>query len=265
MPQGKSIPTTAITPEGDVLPGQMLAVAGPNGYAGQVTTSDSGVFQLLDVPAGTYQVGIGTRTETVEVLPYDAYGLDLDTLLDDAGRFATPGPLATRPAATAYGRGVYFALDDNGGTLYVSDGTTWRAASPGAAAASGALLARYGTSTAFSTGSTTYVDVPGLTALAVTGWGGDIDMHIDLPLGSSATTSRTIVRIVDDLGLEVLAWPTAFARSDGSVWLKVTRTLPLLAAGVTRTYRVQMLANGGGTARLDAAGTNPAAVTFRRA
>ncbi len=104
MPLGKSIPTTAIDRTGNVLSGQILAVAGPNGYAGQVTTTDSGVFQLAGVPAGTYEVGIGTRTETVEVLAYDSFtlnaGEETDAALLRAMQGANDGDLLGYSAAS---------------------------------------------------------------------------------------------------------------------------------------------------------------------
>ena len=51
------------------------------------------------------------------------------------------GSLAARPAAAAFGQGTYFAEDDNGGQLYVSNGSSWTKAAPGGGDASGLELA----------------------------------------------------------------------------------------------------------------------------
>jgi hypothetical protein len=44
---------------------------------------------------------------------------------------AVTGTLAAQPTAATFGKGFYFATDDNGGTLYYSNGTSWSKQAPG--------------------------------------------------------------------------------------------------------------------------------------
>jgi hypothetical protein len=83
-------------------------------------------------------------------------------LLTEAN-LTTEGLLAARPAASAR-VGFYYATDDNGGTLYRSNGTTWLAIAPGAASIGQEL--GYSEITSTFTG-TTGVEVA-VTGLAVT-------------------------------------------------------------------------------------------------
>jgi hypothetical protein len=43
----------------------------------------------------------------------------------------TVGTLGAQPAAATFGKGFYWASDDNGGTLYYSNGTAWQKQAPG--------------------------------------------------------------------------------------------------------------------------------------
>lgn len=61
----------------------------------------------------------------------------------------TTGLLGARPAAATFGKGYYFATDDNGGSLYHSDGTGWTKVTVGVNWASGTQLA-YSQDTALS-------------------------------------------------------------------------------------------------------------------
>lgn len=63
-------------------------------------------------------------------------------LMGSAGSGSGTGTLAARPAASAAGAGyLYFASDDNGGTLYRSDGATWTKAAGSVTQSGGAELA----------------------------------------------------------------------------------------------------------------------------
>jgi hypothetical protein len=68
----------------------------------------------------------------------DAATAATDTELGTA--FPTIGHLAARPTAAAFGRGYYWADDDNGGTLYFSNGAAWTKLSPGIAEPAGLEL-----------------------------------------------------------------------------------------------------------------------------
>lgn len=176
------------------------------------------------------------------------------------------GPLASRPAAAAAKSPLYLATDDNGGTLYVTDGSSWYKAGAGAVQSTGQVLGHYESQVVFSTAATSYTDVTGLTGMGVTGTGGDILMVANIPISHSTTTGRVILRVVDDLGTEVAAFPSAISNSNGqTLFATVVRKLPALANGVTRTYKVQIFAANGGTASVQANAANPATVRFTRA
>lgn len=73
------------------------------------------------------------------------------------------GTLAARPAATTVPAGTrYFATDDNGGTVYRSNGTAWTQVAAAVTASSGAVLAR-ASATAQQTGITSATDITGLS------------------------------------------------------------------------------------------------------
>lgn len=83
--------------------------------------------------------------------------------------YCTSGTLAARPAAATFGRGWYLATDDDGGTLYYSDGTSWTQTGPGVTETAGRELG-YAEATASQTfTSTTFTDATGLTTTVTVG------------------------------------------------------------------------------------------------
>jgi hypothetical protein len=56
---------------------------------------------------------------------------------------AVTGTLAAQPTAATFGKGFYFATDDNGGTLYYSNGTSWSKQAPGVSPGGDAVAGRH--------------------------------------------------------------------------------------------------------------------------
>lgn len=98
--------------------------------------------------------------------------------------------IGNRPTPAVYGVGWYFANDQNGGTLYYSNGTTWQQTSPGINWASGTQLA-YAPDSTFNTaitgiGAANAVDLSAL--LRVTIPASNVPVKIRAKIFGSAAT-----------------------------------------------------------------------------
>jgi hypothetical protein len=128
----------------------------------------------------------------------------------DAINFTTVNPtgtLAGRPAASSANAGLlYFASNDNGGTLYRSDGATWTKVSAGATEASGQILASSVLATTISASNYGTLSANGADtglAITVTGTGRPIMIEyggiVQIGRNSQSTTSfaRFVAALVD--------------------------------------------------------------------
>lgn len=159
------------------------------------------------------------------------------------------GTLALRPSAAAayatYGGPVmYFATDDNGGTLYkTATGTSWTKISPGVSETTNQLIQRFEKTDVFSMASSTLADVTGFTGMGVTGWGGDVMMNVALLLTSSLNTNRIQYNIQDDIGTLYISGTIDSPRIVGAgTWLCPRIRIPAadIPNGTTRTYKLQI-------------------------
>lgn len=97
-------------------------------YVGAFTTS-----QRDSIPGGSRPYGMAILNTTTNRWEWNQ-GTDTTPVWVGlgGGGAVTKGTLAGRPApAVGNANSFYFATDDNGGTLYASDGSTWTKVSPG--------------------------------------------------------------------------------------------------------------------------------------
>lgn len=179
------------------------------------------------------------------------------------------GLLAARPgAASVPAKTIYWATDDNGGTLYRSNGATWAKMAPGATESVGQLIGQWRNTAQFATALTTPQDVPGWTGMGVTGWGGDVKMIFSCPFKSSVTTNRLVLVIQDDQAVpkQYVATNFAFSNANAGEWKTIIRSIPAadIPAGTTRTYKVQVYTAGAGTVTVDVAAVNEGLIRFER-
>lgn len=169
----------------------------------------------------------------------------------------TVGLLSAQPTASTFGKGFYWASDDNGGTLYYSNATTWTKQAPGVnQAATPSLVAGPAKVTAnFTTTSTSDVDVTGLsvtfTAVAsATYW-----IRFKGQVGNTVSAAIAHPKLTDGSNTQLDAADyTAKAANDSYVMVLEGFVTP--AAGSV-TYKVRLSA-GSSTAFIAAGSTFPA-------
>jgi hypothetical protein len=226
--------------------------------SGSAATTDE-ALRALGVAAGTAAAGNDSRlsdarTPTTHHVSHSPGGTDaIDYTLVNLS-----GLLASRPAAAAANAGLfYYATNDNGGTLYRSDGATWtRIAAPTTELGYAEITANPPDSS-----SNTPADVTGLS-ITITAPGGPIEiMAYSEGLKNNAAGGGVAIYIVED-GTIV---QTGFGQVAGASetlgpFTVVSRRQP--SAG-SHTYKVQFgRLFGTGTATLNATATAP---TFIRA
>lgn len=173
-----------------------------------------------------------------------ASGTDKKVTRDNlANGILAAGTLASRPAAGTAGIGFYFATDDNGGTLYRSDGSAWTRIM-----ARGTELGYAEITTDFTTTSTTGADVTGLT-ITVTVLERPIKVIIDGRALSNSGAAGAVIIIYEGA--------TALALFDDLSAFRVGfhREVRLAPSAGSHTYKAVLLTGGSGTATLTAGGT----------
>jgi hypothetical protein len=166
------------------------------------------------------------------------------------------GLLASRPAAASGNSGLlYFATDDNGGTLYRSDGSTWTKIAASVLQSSGAELGYAEITTPQSTTTTgTYIDIAGLSVTVTVGSRPIVVRAFTPNLGHSAVTAfNGYIRE----GSTDLVFGQRAGRGAGEQGeFNISRRLAPSAG--SHTYKVSMLMVGAGTMSFAAAATAPA-------
>lgn len=156
------------------------------------------------------------------------------------------GTLANRPlVATRLPGDAYFATDDNGGTLYRINvaGTAWSKVAPGVTETGGRELGSVESQVNFTTGSTTYVDVPGMT-LSIDVGVRPLTVCFNAWLQSpNVANARLFVQIVD--GASTVIAPFGFQGGAAATqsWQSFQKRL-VLSAG-THALKVQAAVSAG--------------------
>lgn len=169
--------------------------------------------------------------------------------------------LANRPAAAAVGPKVmFFALDDNGGTVYRTNdaGTAWLKLSAGAAAAGGAELGYAEITSNFVTTSLTAVDIPGL-AVTVTVGAKPIMVEIGCWVASHSVAGKSVVIDLLEGAVDTGSGFTTSPAASSFVPLGCKRRLAPAPGNHTYKAAAQVFAAGTGTIY-----ASPAAPTFIR-
>lgn len=201
--------------------------------------------------------------------------LQAETNARIAGDKYVPGLIGDRPTPAAFGPGLYFATDDDGGTLWRSDGVQWQQITVGLNWASGTQLAF----APFSTGSpvvnsTAASDVD--PALTITVPASAVPVKVrGCILGQQATGGSAAVGTFNQLAVALtdasntsLAFdtlPAIQASLASHTWyhaFQVQMTFPAPFAGGTyklRTYLTAALASGWTASLLATAPTWPKA------
>ena len=178
---------------------------------------------------------------------------------------STPGTLAARPAASAVPNGfLYFANDDNGGTVYRSDGaSTWTKVAPGVLETSGVELGYAEITSNFTSGgvANTIYAVTGLTTTVTVG---SRPVRIDgllqavLPSASTTTVSALIYEDGSFVGgISSVGSATANKRLGMTPWL---RRAP--AAG-SHTYDIRVKSDITATLTVESGVGFPSAIQVR--
>lgn len=164
------------------------------------------------------------------------------------GRFSS-GTLAARPAAATFGVGIYFATDDNGGTLYQSDGSTWTAI----VAAQQSLGYVERTAGDLTTTSTSAVDATGMTITFTTD-GRPFEVWYAGMMKGSASGGEPCIQLVQGTST-VVDQKIAFAAANNQTFPFNGRRVFNLAAA-SYTYKLQMLSVITGTTTIYANSNN---------
>lgn len=171
---------------------------------------------------------------------------DASTASTDAERDAhmASGTLAARPAAATFGVGFYYATDDNGGTLYYSNGSAWVIVGP-----RGVELQHVENGTSYVTASLAASAVEDITGMSITFTPRDrpVVLEAGIPnwgIGTNGARPRLQIRksdnsVVASRGYNSTATgtqpgPHLFARLD-------------LTAGVAVTYKLSVKNAAGAT------------------
>lgn len=163
------------------------------------------------------------------------------------------GTLASRPSAATFGVGFYYATDDNGGTLYYSNATTWSALGRNGVLLDGKSI----TSPVSSTTTSTYEDATGLSVTVTTAGRPVYVVGYIGQASHSAAGGVTIGQIVEDgtTVRQISSVVSPSANVAGALHL-VTDTLTPSAG--SHTWKIQYRSNTAGTHTLSASATQPA-------
>jgi len=157
---------------------------------------------------------------------------------------SSEGTLATRPAATAVPIGFYyFANDDNGGTMYRSNGTAWVKWAPGVLEGAGVELGYAEITSNFTTGTAANTVYP-VTGLSVTVTTGSKPVMVEafLPaITALAGTMDVSCQLYEDGTVIQASSETSSATANKSV-IGTPRVRRNPAAG-SHTYDVRLKAN----------------------
>lgn len=180
------------------------------------------------------------------------------------------GVLASRPAANSVSaKTVYFATDDNGGSLYRSDGTSWVQMSPGVTATPGSAdLAKVGIQANFDTTTvfTSTTDVTGLTGCSCTvPASGNIRVCFDAIITNTASTNKPIFQVIDESAVVIMSVAVPIAAANDQQQRHMERKITGLTSGATKTYKVVLAVTTSGTARIIANASDEAALWIRAA
>jgi hypothetical protein len=174
------------------------------------------------------------------------------------------GLLTNRPAAASGNAGLlYYATDDNGGTLYRSDGSSWtKIAAPTTQLQ---YVERITNDTGFS--NTTYADVTGLS-ITFTAGSKPIWLEFYTPIAVIGTSGAALfVQICDSTAATtyVESTPTAAATNQNIV-LPVRRLLTgVFTQGTSYTVKVQRKVSSGVATLKGAAPNGPMYLVAREA
>lgn len=147
------------------------------------------------------------------------------------------GLLANRPAASTPGLETYFATNDNGGTLYVSDGTNWSIAGP-----RGIELGYAEITANATTISTTAADIAGL-ATTVTVRERPIKVIFDCrAVGNDTANGNVLVYIRE--GATTLALADLISAPAG-LRVAMHREVRLAPTAGSHTYKISWLVSSG--------------------
>jgi len=215
-----------------------------------------GTAATVDVPssgnASTAQVVKGNDTRLTDSRAPTAHASSHAPGGSDALTYSLVGLLTARPAAASSNSGLfYFATDDNGGTMYRSDSSSWTKVSAAVSDASGKELGRVTTATNFSTSSTAPVDYTGLSVTVTVG-SRPILVHACLPFVQVTGAAGYIqARILEDGTMKqgiIQSVPlSSFTYLDFSI--------PLTPSTGSHVYKVQVLVQTG-TMTLASTGTS---------
>jgi hypothetical protein len=98
---------------------------------GRVALPDGNIYS-----AGTQVILTSAQFAVIPAAAFTSILTDLGLAVDTSSAdLVATGLLAAQPSATTFGKGFYFATDDNGGTQYYSNGTIWTRQAPGIAQA----------------------------------------------------------------------------------------------------------------------------------
>jgi hypothetical protein len=157
------------------------------------------------------------------------------------------GTLAARPAASAVSSGyLYFASDDNGGTLYRSDASTWTKVAASVTQPGGAELGYAEITSSFAqaaVANNTILDVPGLSTTVTVGSRPILVMAFISQLYSSSVGQMNL-RIYEGTTMLTAAVAEVSTASRGDGVAAMVRLAP--SAG-SHTYKASILKSAGTT------------------
>jgi hypothetical protein len=194
------------------------------------------------------------RALAAEALKQDAATAATDTEL---AALSQSGTLSARPAASSVIAGTfYFATDDNGGTVYRSDGSSWTKIAASVAQSGGAELGYAAiTASVTNTGGTAAADVSGLSITVTVGTRPIIVKFRGAGLSNSAAHGGSFVTINEGgtvLGQGNASDPIATVVDQANAEARLTPS-----AG-SHTYKVRIGSVFSGNTTVIAAPTFPA-------
>jgi hypothetical protein len=190
-------------------------------------------------------------------MPRDQFGGSPDTYGTGA---IISGTLASRPVPSGANGLVYNATDDNGGTLYLSDGSTWTKITPGRLETGGRELGYAEITTVFSgtSGSTTPQVVTGLST-SVTVASRPIYISFSCTALENSSTGGGIVTIREDtvaIGTSVFTISVAGQKIPGG-----GRRIRRNPSAGSHTYDITFsCATAAGIPKINASATDPASL-----